>query len=95
MTGIKHTKTSQRIHTIDIHRTAPTDTLATAPSEGQCRVDLVLDPDQSIQHHGSGLVQIQGVALHPRLGGWLVGVPSVDVECLDLCVGIFGWLLDG
>jgi hypothetical protein len=81
---------SQRVDTINVHRTASADTLSARPSEGQGRVDLILDSDQSIQHHRSSLVQIQGITLHARLGGWLVGVPSVDVEGLGLCLRIWG-----
>jgi len=76
------TQASQCVHTIDIHRTAPTNTLSATPPERQSRVHLVLDPYQRIQHHRTSLVQIEGVRLHLRLGGRLIGVPAVDVEGL-------------
>jgi len=85
----------QSVDTVDVHRAAAADTLSAAPSESQGRVDLVLDSDQSIQHHGTRLVQVEGVALHPWLGCWLVWVPSVDVEGLDLGVLVWYGLLDG
>jgi len=78
------TQTSQSINPINIHRTAAADPLAAAPPERQRRVHLVLDPDQRVQHHGSRLVQVQRVRLHPRLRRRLVGVPAVDVEGLRL-----------
>lgn len=90
-----HTQTSQSVDTIDIHGTRPTDTLSTTPSESQSRIDLVLDADQSVQHHGSRLVEIEGVALHLGLGGGLIRVPAVDVESLDLCVGVRLGLVEG
>ena len=54
----------QGVDTVDVHGAATTDTLATTPPEGKGRVDLVLDTDERIQHHGSGLVQVEGVRLH-------------------------------
>jgi len=78
----------QGVYTIDVHRTASADTLSATPSESQGRIDFILDSDQSIQHHGSRLVQVQSVALHARLGGRLVGIPSVDVKGLDLCLRV-------
>jgi hypothetical protein len=89
-----HTKTSQRIYSIYVHSAAPADTLAATPPKCQGWVDLVLDPDQGVQHHRPRLVQVERVALHPRLRCGLVGVPPVDVECLDLGVLLRLWLLD-
>lgn len=80
----KHTQTSQRINSINIHGTASTDTLPTTPSKRERRVNLILDSDQRIQHHGSGLVEVQSVLLHARLVRGRVWVPTVDAECLDL-----------
>jgi hypothetical protein len=78
------TQTSKSIDTINVHRTTPTNALATTPSKCQGGVNLVLNSDQSIQNHGSRLIQIKSVALHMRLLSWLVGIPAVDVEGLDL-----------
>lgn len=88
------TQTSQCVDTIDVHRTASADTLSATPSEGQSRINLVLDPDQRVQHHRTRLLQIQRVALHARLRAWLIRVPSVDVEGLDLGIRVLCWLLD-
>ena len=92
--GCRLTQTSQSINPINVHRTTPTDPLSAAPSESKCRIHLVLDSDQRIQHHGSCLVQIKRVRLHPRLGGRLVGIPAIDVEGLDLGVWRSGRLFD-
>lgn len=53
------TKTCKCVDTIDIHRTRATNTLAAASAECQCWVDFILDPDESIKHHGSRLVQVE------------------------------------
>lgn len=101
---------SQGVHTVDVHGTASANTLTATPPEGKSRVDLVLDTDERIQHHRSGLVQVQRVRLHLGLRRWLVRVPSVDVEGLCLCIlaglglllgrclalgdGLAGWIWD-
>ena len=48
----------QRVHAIDIHRATPANALPTTPPERQGRVNLVLDADQRVQHHGARLVQV-------------------------------------
>lgn len=82
------TQACKSVDTIDVHSAASADTLSATPSECEGGVDFVLDPDQGIQHHWAGLLQIKGIALHPWLGGWLIWVPSVDVECLDLGIWV-------
>lgn len=58
---------SQSVDTVDVHGAATANTLATTPPEGKGRVNFVLDADERIKHHGSGLVQIKCVRLHLRL----------------------------
>lgn len=70
----------QGVLAVDVHGTATTDTLSATPSEGQRRILLVLDLDQSIQNHRTSLVEINGVGLQPRLLGRGIRVPSVDLE---------------
>jgi len=90
----KHTQASKRINTINVHRTTPTNSLSATPSEGERRINLILNPNQRIQYHRTRLIQIQRVALHSGLGGWLIGVPAVDVEGLDSGLWIMGRLFD-
>ena len=54
----------QGVDTVDVHGAATADTLTTTPPEGKSGVDLVLDANERIQHHGSGLVQVECVGLH-------------------------------
>lgn len=89
------TQASKCVDTIDVHGAATTDPLSAAPSEGQRRINLVLDANQGIQHHGTGLVQVEGVALHARLRGRLVGIPAVYVERLGPGLGVDIRLDDG
>lgn len=90
----KLTQASQCVDTINVHRAATADTLSAASPERERRVHLVLDPDQSVQHHWPSLVQIEGVGLHLRLAGRLIGVPAVDVEGLDGSILVRAGLLD-
>lgn len=77
------TQAGQRVHAIDVHGAATTDTLSATPAEGQSRIQLVLDAHQGVEHHGSGLVEVESVGLHARLFGRGVGVPAVNLEGLE------------
>src|SRR3546814_12193896 len=69
----------QRVRAVDVHRAGAADALAARPAEGQAGVDVVLDVDDRVQHHRAAAVQIDGVALQPRvLAG--VGAPAADLE---------------
>jgi hypothetical protein len=74
----------QGVDAVNVHGATAADTLSAAPSEGQSRVNLVLDPNQGIQHHRAGLVKVERVGLHAGLRRGLIWVPSVDLERLDL-----------
>lgn len=78
------TQAGKRINTIDVHCATSTYTLSATPPECQGGVDLVLDPDQGVQHHRPSLVEVEGVCLHLWLRCRLIWRPAVDVECLDL-----------
>ena len=82
----------ERVDTIDVHSARPADTLSTRPSERQGRIDLVLNANERIQHHRTGLVQVERIRLHSRLRRGLIRIPAVDVECLDLCIFGGRWL---
>lgn len=77
-----HTQAGQSVDSVNVHGATAADTLTAASSEGQRGVDLVLYPDEGIEHHRTGLIQVQRVGLHMGLLRGRVGVPSVDVERL-------------
>lgn len=77
-----HTQASERVLAVDVHGTATADTFTAASSEGESRVQFVLDADNGVQHHRASLVQIDGIALHVRLFARGIRVPSVDLKCL-------------
>lgn len=91
---VLRTETCQGVDSVNVHGTTSANTLATTPPESQSGVHLVLDPDERIQHHGSGLVQVECVRLHLGLGGRLIWVPSVDVEGLGLRIFAGLWILN-
>ena len=90
----KHTQTCQGIDTINVHRTASTNALSTTPPERKRGVNLILDPNECIQHHRPGLVQVQGIRLHLRLARRLIRVPPIYLKCLDLRILARTGLLD-
>jgi len=71
---------SQSVGTLDVHSTRTADALSAAPTESESGILLVLDLEQSVQNHWSGLVQIDGVVLDSWFVPRLFGVPSVDAE---------------
>ena len=67
---------------IDIHRARPANPLAARASEGQCRVDLILDLDDRVEHHRPAFVEVDGVMVVT----WIcaaVGIVAIDFERLE------------
>ena len=87
---IIHTQTSKSVDSVDVHGTTTADALSTASSKCQGGIHFIFDPDECIQHHRTGLVQVQSVALHFRLRGWLIWIPAVNMEGFYLCIWICG-----
>lgn len=79
-----HTQAGEGVGAVDVHGAGTADTLTARAAEGKGRVELILDADKGVEHHGTGLVEVEGVALHARLLGRGVGVPAVDLEGLEL-----------
>lgn len=86
----QRTQAGEGVDTINVHGTATADTLTAGATEGEGGVLLVLYPNEGIEHHGAGLVQVQLVGLHSRLLARGVRVPTVNLEGLHL-----GWGLGG
>lgn len=89
------TQASKSIDTVNVHGAGSANTLTARAAESESWVDLVLNANERIQHHRSGLVEIKGVCLHLWLLRWSVWVPSVDVEGLGLSILGWCWLGDG
>lgn len=83
-----HTQAGESVDTVDVHGARTANTLTARPPESEGRVEFVLYPDKRIQHHGSGLIQVEVVGLHLGLLAGLVRVPTVDLEGLHL--GLLG-----
>ena len=79
---INLSQASQAIAAVDVHGAGPTDPFPARPAEGQGWVDLILDLNQGVQHHGPTLLQVDVVIFELRLLG-VVRVPSVDLEGLQ------------
>jgi hypothetical protein len=83
------TQASQGVNTVDVHSARTTDTLTARAAESQSRVNFVLNTDESVEHHGAGLLQVELVALHGGLLARGVRIPAVDLE------GLHGRVLRG
>lgn len=94
MYGEAHTQAGEGVDTVNVHGAGTADTLTAGTTEGQGRVELVLDANESVQHHGTGLVQVKLVALHGGLLGRRVRVPAVDLEGLHIGVLRGSWIGD-
>ena len=79
-----HTQASQGVDTVNVHGAGTADTLTAGSTESESWVKLVLDANKSIQHHGTGFVQVELIRLHGGLLGRGVRVPAVDLEGLHL-----------
>jgi len=89
-----HTQAGKSVDTVDVHGARTANTFTARSPESQGRVEFVLYPDESVEHHGSGLVQVEVVGGHLGLLTGLVRVPTVDLESLHLGV-LGGSRLDG
>lgn len=76
----------QGVGTIDVHGATSANTLTARATEGQGRIDLILDLDKGIQNHGSALVQVHLIGGNVGLL-LLLGVPAVDFEILHVGLG--------
>ena len=74
----------ERVDTVNVHGARTADALTARTTEGECRVNLVLDLDQGVKNHWTGLVEVERVRLQTRLLGGLIRVPSVNLELLQL-----------
>src|SRR5271166_2362769 len=78
-------QTGERITTIDVHGAGAADALTAGATEGQRRVDLVLDLDQRVQDHRAACVEIDLIGVGARVLP-IVRVPAIDLEFPDaLC----------
>jgi len=59
---------------VDVHGTGTADPLAAGTAEGKRWIDLVLNLDEGIENHWSGLVKVNLIGLQLWLLLWLVGI---------------------
>lgn len=67
---------------VDVHGAATADTFTATPPEDEGGVLLVLDLEEGVENHLTGLVEVELVVLKVRLLGGVVGVPAVNLEGL-------------
>lgn len=86
----KRTQAGQGVDTVNVHGAATADTLTAGAAEGEGGILLVLYPNEGVEHHGAGLVQVEVIGLHGRLLARGIRVPTVDLEGLHLGRGLGG-----
>jgi len=85
--GVDSAETGQSVGAVDVHGATAADALAARPAEGQSRVQLVLNLDQTIQNHWTARVKVNFVGLFVGFLSRDVWVPSVNVEFLESGLG--------
>jgi len=48
----------------------------------QCRIDLVLDPDERVEHHRPAIVEVDLIGVEARIAA-RIGVVTIDLESLQ------------
>lgn len=71
---VNFAETGERVLAVNVHGTGPANSFATGASEGQGRILLVLDFDESVQDHWAACVKVYLVGLQMRFGIWLFWV---------------------
>ncbi len=85
---------SQRVGAVNIHRAGAANPLTAGAAERQGRIDLVLDLDDRVQDHRTGVLQIEEIGVHMRIGA-VVGRPAIDAEFLPALLAVARRLVPG
>ncbi len=76
----------KRVSSIDVHGTTSTDSFTATTTECQSRIDLILDFEQGVQHHGSTCIQVHFIFLQTGLFAGLLRIPTINLNLLhDTC----------
>src|SRR5690606_18614302 len=83
-------RAGEPIRAVHVHCATAADTLPARAPEGERRVDVVLDPDQRIEHHRPALIEIDLEGVEP---GILTGrrVITIAFERFDASGACRGW----
>src|SRR5215510_13036579 len=73
----------ERVGTIDIHRARTADALPARAAEGECWINVVLDPDERVENHRPAIITVDVI----RVETWIfavVRIPPVNTEFGDV-----------
>lgn len=79
---INFADTSQSVDTSNVHGAGATDSLSTRSAESQSWIHFVLDLNESIEDHGTAILQVHGIFFHFRFLSLLLRIPSINGESL-------------
>jgi len=85
--GVDLADAGESVDTADVHGAGAADALPARPTQRQGWVDLVLDLDQCVQHHGAAAVEVDLIGLHPRLVPGQLRVPAIHGDLLHPLLG--------
>jgi len=80
--AVDSAKACQGVGTFNVHGARTANTFTARPTEGQGRIHLVFDLDESVQHHWATGIQVNLVFLERWLFCRLIWVPAVDLKGL-------------
>ena len=73
----------ERVGAVDVHGAGAADALAAGAPQRQRRIDLVLDPQQPVEHHRPAIVEIDLVGVEPRVVV-VVRRPAIDAKLAQI-----------
>lgn len=69
---------------INVHGTRPTDTFSATPSEGESRINFILDLNKSVQEHGTTPSRVDVVRYKLWSVSGVIRICSVHIKSLHL-----------
>ena len=67
------------VSAVNIHRAGAANPLAAGTAEGERRVDLCLDPDDTVEHHRTAIIAVDIIGIEARIA-LAIGIISIDAE---------------
>mmetsp|Transcript_5219 Transcript_5219/g.14639 ORF Transcript_5219/g.14639 Transcript_5219/m.14639 type:complete len:249 (+) Transcript_5219:1756-2502(+) len=88
--GINVGQASQGVATVNVHGARATNTFAARSTKGQGGILFALDFNESVQHHGTARVQVDGISAQIGSLHGILRIPAVHLEILDF-LRACGW----
>ena len=80
--------TGKSVGTLNVHGAGSADTLAAGATEGERRIDVILDPDQRVENHRPAIAGVDIIGVDMRVLS-VVRIPAINFVFL-LFLGVRG-----